>query len=262
MTTGEALLQVRSVSLAFKGVKALSEVSFDIRRGEFFSIIGPNGAGKTSLLNCISGRYEPSAGSIVFAGQEIGRLGPSQRARVGLGRTFQNLAVFAHMTVLQNILVARHSLMRNNFLTGGLYWWGGAQAEEMRHREEVEHIIELLQLQDVRHAQAGSLPYGVRKRVEIARAVALRPQLLLLDEPMAGMNLEEKQDVARYVLELRDTWHITIAMIEHDMGVVADLSDRVLVLNYGSKLAEGKPAQVLALPEVRAAYLGSERLAA
>ena len=253
-----ALLSVRNVSLQFRGVKALTEVSFEVAAGEIFSIIGPNGAGKTSMLNCVSGRYSPTSGDIFHQGRAITSATPQARARAGIGRTFQNLALFGHMTVLENIMVGRHCQLRNNFITGGLYWGTGARAEEMRHREEVEEIVEFFEIAHVRHAQAGTLAYGLRKRVELARALALKPSLLLLDEPMAGMNLEEKEDVARYIAELRRERGITIAMIEHDMGVVMDISDRVVVLNYGRKIAEGTPSQVMADSAVKTAYLGSE----
>lgn len=252
----EALLSVGDVSLNFGGIKALTDVSFDVRKGEVFSIIGPNGAGKTSMLNCISGRYRPSAGKILFKGQEITHLGPNRRAGLGIGRTFQNLALFGHMTVLDNIMVGRHHLLKNNFLTGALYWLGGARQEELEHRREVEQIIDFLEIQHVRKAVAGTLSYGLRKRVELARAVALKPDLILLDEPMAGMNLEEKEDMARYILDLNEEWGMTVVMIEHDMGVVMDISHRVMVLDFGRKLAAGEPAEVLANEHVRRAYLG------
>ena len=258
MSDGDIVLESQGITLGFKGVKALMDVSFHVRRGEIFSIIGPNGAGKTSLLNCISGRYTPSAGSMLFEGRDITRLKPPQRAALGIGRTFQNLALFSHMSVLDNILVGRHRLLHNNFFTAGLYWVGGARREELEHRRAVEEIIDFLEIQHIRHATAGALPYGLRKRVELARAIALKPKLLLLDEPMAGMNLEEKEDIARYILDLNEEWGMTIVMIEHDMGVVMDISRRVMVLNYGENIAEGEPADVIADPTVRSAYLGTE----
>ena len=254
--SNDVLLGATGLSLQFRGVRALSDVDFEVRRGLIFSVIGPNGAGKTSLLNCISGRYRPTAGRIDFDGKDITRRPPRDRAALGIGRTFQNLALFGHMTVLDNILVGRHHLLRNNFLTGSLYWLTGARTEELEHRRAVEDVIDLLEIQHVRHAVAGSLPYGLRKRVELARAVALRPTLLLLDEPMAGMNFEEKEDMARYILDLNEEWGVTVMMIEHDMGVVMDISQHVMVLDFGSKIGEGSPQQVLANQQVRAAYLG------
>lgn len=250
------LLEARGLSLGFGGVRALRDVSFHVGKGEFLSIIGPNGAGKTSLLNCVSGRYRPSEGELWFDGQSIGGAATSARARLGIARTFQNLALFAHMSVLDNIMIGRHHLLKTGFLRGGLYWFGGAQKEELAHRARVEEIIDLLEIEHIRHATAGSLPYGLRKRVELARALAIEPRLLLLDEPMAGMNLEEKEDIARYIVEVNGEWGVTIVMIEHDIGVVMDLSDRVIVLNHGEKIADGAPAEVSADPIVRAAYLG------
>ncbi len=250
------MLEALGVSLRFGGVRALTDVSFDVRPGEIFSIIGPNGAGKTSMVNCISGRYRPTEGRIRFAGQDITRLRPSRRAGLGLGRTFQNLALFGHMSVLDNIMVGRHHLLRHGFATGMAWWLGGAAAEEIRHRREVEEIIDFLEIQHVRKAMAGTLPYGLRKRVELARAVALRPKLILLDEPMAGMNLEEKEDMARFIVDLNEEWGMTVLMIEHDMGVVMDISNRVMVLDFGRRIAAGTPAEVLADPQVRRAYLG------
>jgi branched-chain amino acid transport system ATP-binding protein len=258
MRSSETVFEARGISLGFKGVKALTNVSFDVRSGEIFSVIGPNGAGKTSLLNCISGRYTPSDGQILFGGRDITRMRSSRRAGLGIGRTFQNLALFAHMSVLDNILIGRHHLLRNNFLTGGLYWLGGARKEELAHRRDVEEIIDFLEIQHVRSATAGTLPYGLRKRVELARAIALKPRLLLLDEPMAGMNLEEKEDIARYIIDLNEEWGMTIVMIEHDMGVVMDISHRVMVLNYGEKIAEGIPDEAINNPTVRRAYLGAD----
>jgi len=251
------LLDVTDVSLVFKGVSALQGVSFQVRAGELFSIIGPNGAGKTSLLNCVSGRYQPSAGSVDFDGRRISGRSPAIRAQLGIARTFQNLALFAHMSVIDNVKVGRHHLMKKGFLAGGLYWLGGARDEEYAHHAAVEEVIDFLEIQHIRNRTAGTLPYGLRKRVELARAVAARPRLLLLDEPMAGMNLEEKEDMARYINDLSREWAMTIVMIEHDMGVVMDMSDRVMVLNFGQKIAEGAPAAVAAHPQVRSAYLGS-----
>ncbi len=257
---GAQVLVGEGISLTFGGVKALRNVSFDVRKGELFSIIGPNGAGKTSLLNCVSGRYKPSQGELRFEGVSLTSLGASRRAQSGIARTFQNLALFSHMTVLDNILVGRHHLMRSNFLTEGLYWLTGAAKEEAAHRRRVEELIEFLEIEHVRHAMAGSLSYGLRKRVELARAMAIEPRLLLLDEPMAGMNLEEKEDIARFVVELSRERGTTIIMIEHDMGVVMDISDRVLVLNYGEVIAQGTPADVLTNSTVRQAYLGAESI--
>jgi len=252
-----AILEADNVSLRFGGVRALTEVGFHVRPGEIFSIIGPNGAGKTSMVNCVSGRYRPTEGRILFGGQDITRLAARRRAGLGLGRTFQNLALFGHMSVLDNIMVGRHHLMRGGVLRGMLYW-GAAQREEILHRRAVEEIIDFLEIQHVRHAPAGTLSYGLRKRVELARAVAVRPKLILLDEPMAGMNLEEKEDMARFIIDLNQEWGMTVLMIEHDMGVVMDISHRVMVLDFGRKLVEGSPAEVLAHPQVRRAYLGED----
>jgi branched-chain amino acid transport system ATP-binding protein len=251
-----SILAAEGVSLRFGGVRALTEVSFAVQPGEIFSIIGPNGAGKTSMVNCVSGRYRPTEGRILFDGQDITKLGPNRRAGLGIGRTFQNLALFGHMSVLDNIMVGRHHLLKAGFLRGMVYWWGGAQREELAHRRDVEEIIDFLEIQHVRKAQAGTLPYGLRKRVELARAVALKPRLILLDEPMAGMNLEEKEDMARFIVDLNEEWGMTVLMIEHDMGVVMDISRRVMVLDFGRKIAEGTPEEVMAHPEVRRAYLG------
>jgi branched-chain amino acid transport system ATP-binding protein len=250
------ILTAERVSLRFGGIRALTDVSFSVHRGEIFSIIGPNGAGKTSMVNCVSGRYRPTEGRILFDGQAITRLGPNRRAGLGIGRTFQNLALFGHMSVLDNIMVGRHHLLKAGFLRGMVYWLGGAQREELAHRREVEEIIDFLEIQHVRKAPAGTLPYGLRKRVELARAIALKPQLILLDEPMAGMNLEEKEDMARYIVDLNEEWGMTVLMIEHDMGVVMDISHRIMVLDFGRRIAEGRPEDVLADAHVRRAYLG------
>ncbi len=250
------VLEVRDVSLGFGGVRALTEVSFEVKTGELFSIIGPNGAGKTSMLNCISGRYKPNSGRVLLNGRDVTGLTPNLRATLGLGRTFQNLALFAHMSVLDNIMVGRHHLLHNNALTGALYWASGARQEELAHRRKVEDIIDFLEIAHIRKAVAGTLPYGLRKRVELARAMAVEPSIILLDEPMAGMNLEEKEDMARYIVDLNEEWGMTVVMIEHDMGVVMDISHRVMVLEFGRKIADGLPDEVMANERVKVAYLG------
>lgn len=252
----DSILKIDQISLAFGGVKALTDVSFEVPRGAVFSIIGPNGAGKTSMLNCISGRYRPNSGSIHFDNRNVTKLRPNDRADLGIGRTFQNLALFGHMSVLDNIMVGRHHLMKNNWVTGPLYWASPAQKEELEHRREVEEIIDFLDITHVRKSVAGTLSYGLRKRVELARAMALKPKLILLDEPMAGMNLEEKEDMARYILDLNEEFGITVVMIEHDMGVVMDISHEVMVLDFGKKLISGLPDEVMANEHVRQAYLG------
>jgi len=258
MSDANPLLEIRDVTLTFGGVRALSDVNFSVNKGEVFSIIGPNGAGKTSMLNCISGRYNPNQGQVIYKGRDITKLRPNDRCVLGMGRTFQNLALFSHMSVLDNIMVGRHHLLKNNFFTGALYWLSGAQKEELAHRRAVEDIIDFLEISHIRKATAGTLSYGLRKRVELARAVALRPDLILLDEPMAGMNLEEKEDMARYIIDLNEEWGMTVIMIEHDMGVVMDISHRVMVLDFGKKIAEGLPDEVMADPYVKKAYLGEE----
>lgn len=254
----ESILKVEHVSLAFGGVKALTDVSFEVPRGSVFSIIGPNGAGKTSMLNCISGRYQPNSGKVIFNDQDVTNLRPNDRADLGMGRTFQNLALFGHMSVLDNIMVGRHHLLKNNWLTGPLYWASNAQKEELAHRRYCEEIIDFLEISHIRKSVAGTLSYGLRKRVELARAMALKPKLILLDEPMAGMNLEEKEDMARYILDLNEEFGITVVMIEHDMGVVMDISHKVMVLDFGKKLMAGLPEEVMADPHVKRAYLGIE----
>lgn len=257
-TAGAAtpLLEVRDVSLGFGGVRALTEVSFHVKKSELFSIIGPNGAGKTSMLNCISGRYTPTAGKVYLEGRDVTPLTPNQRAVLGIGRTFQNLALFGHMSVLDNVMVGRHHLLKNNFLTGSVYWAGGAQQEELAHRRKVEDIIDFLEINHIRKATAGTLSYGLRKRVELARAIAVEPKIILLDEPMAGMNLEEKEDMARYIVDLNEEWGMTVVMIEHDMGVVMDISHRVVVLEFGRKIADGLPDEIMSNERVKTAYLG------
>jgi branched-chain amino acid transport system ATP-binding protein len=254
----DTILDVNNISLAFGGVKALTDVSFSVEKGSIFSIIGPNGAGKTSMLNCVSGRYQPQEGCILFDGHKVTNLKPNDRAKLGMGRTFQNLALFGHMSVLDNIMVGRHHLLKNNWITGPLYWLSGAQKEELNHRRDVEEIIDFLEISHIRKSTAGTLSYGLRKRVELARAMALKPKLILLDEPMAGMNLEEKEDMARYILDLNEEFGITVVMIEHDMGVVMDISHQVMVLDFGKKLISDTPELVMADPHVKRAYLGEE----
>lgn len=253
----DILLSARDLSLSFGGLRALDGVSFDVRRNQFFSIIGPNGAGKTTILNCLSGRYKPS-GRILFDGAELIPQPVHSRARLGIARTFQNLALFNQMSVLDNILVGRHHLLHKGFIAGAAYWFGGAQEEEILHRREMERIVDFLEIQRVRHSLAGSLPYGIRKRVELARAIAAKPKLILLDEPMAGMNLDEKEDMARFILDLNEEWRITVIMIEHDMSVVMDISETVLALDFGQVVACGKPEEITAHPMVRRAYLGED----
>jgi branched-chain amino acid transport system ATP-binding protein len=249
------LLEVDGISVRFGAVHALTEVSLDVRRGEILAIIGPNGAGKTTLLNVISGFYHPQAGRILFEGRDRTRLRAPDVAALGLARTFQNVALFRGMTVLDNIMTGRLLRMRGSFLWEALYW-GPARRQELEHRAFVERIIDFLEIQAIRKTPAGRLPYGLQKRVELARALAAEPTLLLLDEPMAGMNVEEKEDMCRFILDVNDEFGTTIALIEHDMSVVMDISDRVAVLDYGRKIAEGPPDVVRADPAVIHAYLG------
>jgi branched-chain amino acid transport system ATP-binding protein len=252
------LLAVREVSKAFGGVQAVTGVSLDVLRGEILSVIGPNGAGKTTLLNMISGFYHPDRGRIALDGQDISDDPPHRVAARGVARTFQNIALFKGMTVLDNLMLGRHVHMRSGVLASFVYW-GLAQKEEVAHRRRVEDIIDFLKIQDLRRRPTGSLPYGLQKRVELGRALALDPTILLLDEPMGGCNHEEKEDMARFILDVNEEWGTTIILIEHDMGVVMDISDRVAVLDMGQKIAEGKPDEVRADSRVITAYLGEVR---
>ncbi len=254
--TKNIILEVKNASLSFGGIRALSEVSFSVNQGDIYSIIGPNGAGKTSMLNVISGRYKTSIGNIFYDGCDISNTHPNSRAGLGIGRTFQNLALFNNISVLDNILIGRHHLMKSGFIKGSIYWCFGAKEEELKHREEVEKIIDFMEINNIRKSIAGTLSYGLRKRVELARAIAIGPKVLLLDEPMAGMNQEEKEDMARYVLDLNKEWGITIIMIEHDMSVVMDISEKVMVLDFGKKIAEGIPSYIVKNSRVQKAYLG------
>jgi branched-chain amino acid transport system ATP-binding protein len=251
-------LAATAVSKRFGGVRAVTDVSLKVARGEIVSVIGPNGAGKTSLLNMISGFYRPTSGTIAFEGRDITNTKPSSIAKLGIARTFQNIALFGGLTVLDNIMLGRHVHMRAGVLASIVYW-GSAQREQVRHRARVEEIIEFLKLEDIRKQPAGALPYGLRKRVELGRALALDPKLLLLDEPMGGMNQEEKEDIARFILDINSEWGTTIILIEHDMGVVMDISHRVAVLDNGRNIAEGTPQQVQDNPDVIRAYLGASR---
>jgi branched-chain amino acid transport system ATP-binding protein len=252
---GGRLLEVQDVTVRFGALIALADVSVEIERGEVLAIIGPNGAGKTTLLNVISGFYHPSHGRIVFEGKDRTHLAPPDVAALGIARTFQNVALFKGMTVLDNIMTGRLLKMKGSFLLEALYW-GPAQRQELEHRAFVERIIDFLEIQAIRKTPAGKLPYGLQKRVELARALAAEPTLLLLDEPMAGMNVEEKEDMCRVILDANAEFGTTIALIEHDMGVVMDISDRVVVLDYGRKIADGSPEQVRKDQAVRDAYLG------
>jgi branched-chain amino acid transport system ATP-binding protein len=253
-----AQIEIREVSKSFGGVQAVSAVSLDVNTREITSVIGPNGAGKTTLLNMVSGFYHPDRGRITLDGVDLTHLSPSRVAELGVARTFQNIALFKGMTVLDNLMLGRHVRMKAGVLSSFIYW-GLAQREEVQHRRRVEDLIDFLKIQDLRRRPTGSLPYGLQKRVELGRALALDPKILLLDEPMGGMNQEEKEDMARFILDVNEEWGTTIILIEHDMGVVMDISDRVAVLDMGHKIAEGTPDEVRANPRVIKAYLGDTR---
>jgi branched-chain amino acid transport system ATP-binding protein len=253
---GDVILEVRNISLRFGGVKALTDISFDVREHEVRAIIGPNGAGKSSMLNCINGVYTPQEGSISFRGKIFSHMNSRQVAEMGVARTFQNLALFKGMSVLDNIMTGRNLRMKSNIFQQAVRW-GPAEREEIAHREVVERIIDFLEIQAYRKTPVGRLPYGLQKRVDLGRALAMEPQALLLDEPMAGMNVEEKQDMSRFILDVNDEYGTTIVLIEHDMGVVMDISDRVVVLDYGRKIGDGTPDEVRSNPDVISAYLGT-----
>ena len=255
---GDVVLNVSNISLAFGGVKALTDISFDVREHEIRAIIGPNGAGKSSMLNCINGVYTPHQGSITFRGKTFSHMDSHDVATMGIARTFQNLALFKGMSVLDNLMSGRNLKIKSNIFWQALRI-GPAEREEIMHREAVERIIDFLEIQAYRKTPVGQLPYGLQKRVDLGRALAMEPQVLLLDEPMAGMNVEEKQDMCRFVLDVNDEFGTTVVLIEHDMSVVMDISDRVVVLDYGKKIGDGTPDEVRKNPDVISAYLGTSR---
>lgn len=250
-------LHVQDISLSFGGIRALQGVDFKVNDGEILAVIGPNGAGKTSLINSINGFYRPQTGNIIFEDRNISELPPYRRAQLGISRTFQNIALYTNMTALDNLMAARHIHMRSNMLTGAMFW-GPARNEEIAHRHKVEEIIEFLEMENIRKTIVGNLSYGLRKRVELGRALALEPTLLLLDEPMAGMNVEEKEDMARFILDIHERQGMTIMLIEHDIGLVMDISHRIVALDFGIKIAEGTPQEIGQDDAVIKAYLGQE----
>jgi branched-chain amino acid transport system ATP-binding protein len=253
---GETVLKLENIELGFGGVKAINDVSFEVRKGEILAIIGPNGAGKSSMLNCINGFYKPQKGTITFNGRSMATMDPYLAASSGIARTFQNIALFRGMSTLDNLMTGRLLKMKSNFFAQCVYF-GAAKREELENRAFIETIIDFLEIQSIRRTPVGRLPYGLQKRVELGRALAMEPSILLLDEPMAGMNVEEKQDMSRFILDVNEEFGTTIVLIEHDMGVVMDISDRVIVLDYGRKIADGTPDEVRTNQDVIDAYLGA-----
>jgi branched-chain amino acid transport system ATP-binding protein len=254
----EIILEAKDIFLSFRGVAALTNVGFEVRKGEIFSIIGPNGAGKTCMMNCINGLYRPQKGELRFKGQSITGMSPHKRASLGISRTFQKIELFGGMSVLDNIRLGRHMRLNSGIMSSSIYWGKTAREEVENRRFIEEEIIDLLEIEAYRHETTGMLPYGMQKRIELARALALQPDLILLDEPLAGLNLEEVEDMARFIIDINEDerWKVTCVLVEHDMGVVMDLSDRVMALNFGVKLAEGPPREIQDNPEVIKAYLG------
>jgi len=251
------VLEVEGVTLAFSGLVALDGVSFDVREGELLAIIGPNGAGKTSIFNCLNGVYRPQSGRMRFLGHDLGRLRPHEIARLGVARVFQSIELFPQMTVADNLMLGRHHLMRAGLLAGSL-WLGPARREEVRHRRRVEEVIDFLEMEAIRDHRVAGLPYGLQKRVQLGRALAMEPKLLLLDEPVAGMNLEETEDIARFILDVQEELGVTQIIVDHDMAVVLDVAERVVVLDFGRKIAEGTPQEIRTHPDVARAYLGEQ----
>ena len=249
------LLEVEGMTLAFSGLVALNDVSFEVGEGELLAIIGPNGAGKTSIFNCLNGVYRPQAGRMRFLGHDLSKLRPHEIARLGIARVFQSIELFPLMTVADNLMLGRHHLMRAGLIAGA-FWIGPARNEEVRHRRRVEEVIDFLEMEAIREHPVGALPYGLQKRVQLGRALAMEPKLLLLDEPVAGMNLEEAEDIARFILDVQEELGVTQIIVDHDMAVVLDIADRVFVLDFGRKIAEGTPEEIRRHPDVARAYLG------